>query len=151
MRRNLVQAGRTRGGLVPAFTIIEVIVIVVILGVLAAVIAPRLLNRIGQSKQSVAKSGVATLATAVTLYMSDCGAPESGASLSILVENSAGATSWKGPYVNNADDLKDPWGHDYVLLIPSQHGNADFDIVCYGADGQPGGEKDDADIISGKK
>jgi general secretion pathway protein G len=133
------------------FTIIEVIVIVVILGVLAAVIAPRVLQRIGQSKQSVAKAGVASMTTAVSQYIIDCGTPEGGASLSILVEKPGDATSWKGPYLTNADDVKDPWGNDYVLIIPSQHGNADFDIVCYGADGQPGGEGDDADIISGKK
>jgi general secretion pathway protein G len=134
-----------------AFTIIEVIVIVVILGILAAVIAPRVLSRVGQSKQSVAKAGVASIVTSVTMYMADCGTPEAGASLSMLVENPGNVTSWKGPYVNNADDLKDPWGHEYVLIIPSQHGNADFDIVSYGADGQPGGEDENADIISGKK
>ncbi len=136
---------------VRAFTIIEVIVIVVILGVLAAVIAPRVLQRVGQSKQSVAKAGVSSIATAVQNYILDCGKPDSGASLTMLAENPGSVQGWKGPYVNNADDLKDPWGNDYVLLIPSQHGNADFDIVCYGADGQPGGEEDGADIISGKK
>lgn len=152
MRRNLGAArGRNGGAGVRAFTIIEVIVIVVILGILAAVIAPRVLQRVGQSKQSVAKAGVASIATSMTNYILDCGMPESGASLTILVENPGSNTSWKGPYVNNADDLKDPWGHEYVLMVPSQHGNADFDIVCYGADGQPGGEGDAVDIISGKK
>lgn len=134
-----------------AFTIIEVIVIVVILGVLAAVIAPRVLQRVGQSKQSVAQAGVASHATAMMNYIVDCGPPESGASLMVLAEKPANATSWKGPYVVNVDDLKDPWGHDYVLLIPSQHGNADFDIISYGADGQPGGEGENEDVISGKK
>ena len=71
--------------------------------------------------------------------------------MSLASSKPGSSTAWKGPYVNNADDLKDPWGHDYVFLIPSQHGNADFDIVCYGADGQQGGEDDNADIISGKK
>ena len=148
MRRD---EGRAGGRVVRAFTILEVIVIVVILGILAAVIAPRVLQRVGQSKQSVAKAGVASISTSMTNYILDCGTPEAGASLSILVENPGNVTSWKGPYVNNADDLKDPWGHDYVLFIPSQHGNADFDIVSYGADGQPGGEEENADIISGKK
>lgn len=145
--RNVKMRG-TRG----AFTIIEVIVIVVILGILAAVIAPRLLQRIGQSKQSVAKSGAATLAGAVQQYMIDCGKPESGASLDILIERPSGVSesSWKGPYLNNKDDLLDPWGNKYMLVIPGQH-NVDFDVVSYGEDGQPGGEGDGADIVSGKK
>ncbi len=142
---------KKRRGAREGFTIIEVIVIVVILGVLAAVIAPRILQRVGQSKQSVAAAGVASLATSMTNYILDCGNPESGASLTILIEKPPNATAWKGPYINNADDLKDPWGHEYVLIIPSQHGNADFDVVCYGKDGQPGGEDEDTDIISGKK
>ena len=106
---------------VRAFTIIEVIVIVVILGVLAAVIAPRVLQRVGQSKQSVAKAGVSSIATAVQNYILDCGKPDSGASLTMLAENPGSVQGWKGPYVNNADDLKDPWGNDYVLLLSLIH------------------------------
>lgn len=141
-----------RRGVRAGFTIIEVIVIVVILGILAAVIAPRLLQRIGQSKQSVAQSGAATLASSVQQYMIDCGKPESGATLDILIERPSGVgeSSWKGPYLNNRDDLVDPWGHKYVLVIPGVH-NVDFDVVSYGEDGQPGGEGDAADITNGKK
>jgi general secretion pathway protein G len=135
-----------------AFTIIEVIVIVVILGVIAAVIAPRLLSRVGQSKQAVAASNAASLATAMKLYVADCGMPESGASINILVERPSNVDEsvWKGPYVDNADALKDPWGNLFILVIPGQV-NADFDIVSYGKDGQAGGEGENADIISGKK
>lgn len=153
MRTSKARVRRGSGGESRAgFTIIEVIVIVVILGILAAVIAPRIFQRIGQSKQSVAKSGVATIASAVQQYMIDCGKPESGASLDLLIERPSGIpeSAWKGPYLNNADDLLDPWGHKYVLIIPGQH-NVDFDVVSYGADGQPGGEGEDADIVSGKK
>lgn len=148
MRRIL---GRNSNHSVRAFTIIEVIVIVVILGILAAVIAPRVIGRVAQSKTSVAKAGVSTISTAFTSYIVDCGKPDSGASLSVLMENPGNSTSWQGPYLNNVDDLKDPWGREYVLVIPSQYGNADFDIISYGADGQPGGEAENIDIISGKK
>lgn len=135
-----------------AFTMIEVIVMIVILGILAVVIAPRVLQHVGKSKQSVAASGVASLSMSLQSYAVANGMPESGASLRILWEKpAANASKWDGPYVNSEDDLVDPWGHPYVLLIPSQHGNADFDIISYGADGQPGGEGENEDIVSGKK
>ena len=132
---------------VRAFTIIEVLVIIVIIGVIAAVVAPRLINRIGQAKTSVAASNAATLATQLKLYQVDCGLPEPGASLSVLWEKPTGAAeaSWKGPYIDNQDMLKDPWGNPFILVIPGQK-NVDFDIVSYGADGQPGGTGDNEDI-----
>lgn len=135
-----------------AFTIIEVIVIVVILGIIAAVIAPRLINRIGQSKTAVAQSNAAALATAMRTFIIDCGTPDSGATLSVLIErpSNVAESAWKGPYVNNPDELKDPWGKEFLLLIPGQF-NADFDIVSYGSDGQQGGEGENADIVNGKK
>src|SRR5690349_2459050 len=102
-----------------AFTIIEVIVIVVILGVIAAVIAPRLLHRIGQSKQSVAKSNAASLANAVRLFFTDHGRPEPGATIRILWErpSSVAENDWQ-PYVESAKALVDPWGRDFVLKVP---------------------------------
>jgi general secretion pathway protein G len=143
------QAGRAAGR---GFSIIEVIVIVVILGIIAAVIAPRLFGRIGQAKESVAKSGVASLATAMRNYMVDNGLPESGSPITILWErpSTIEEAAWKGPYVENPDALKDPWGNMYVLVIPPQF-NADFDVVSYGADGQQGGEGEAADLVNGKK
>jgi len=130
-----------------AFTIIEVIVIVVILGVLAAVIAPRLIQRIGQSKQSVAAANASSLANQLKGMSADLSQGlQPGTSITILWENPGENSGWKGPYVDNADQLKDPWGNPYVLVIPGRK-NADFDVVSYGADGQPGGEGDNADII----
>lgn len=129
------------------FTIIEVIVIVVILGVLAAVIAPRLIGRIGQSKQSVAKVNAGNLANAVKLFMADHGKPEARGDLGFLWErpSNVAADQWQ-PYVDNAEALKDPWGRAYVLRVPGEK-NVDFDVVSLGADGQPGGEGEDADVI----
>jgi general secretion pathway protein G len=140
------------GAATRGFTIIEIIVVVVIIGILAGFVAPRVFNRVGQSRTAVAKSNVATLASLMNQYIVDCGMPESGASLMVLWEKPAGLADgkWKGPYVQNADDLKDPWGNDYVLVIPPQH-NADFDIVSYGSDGQPGGEDEAGDVVHGKK
>lgn len=134
---------RTRRG----FTIIEVIVVVVIIGVLAAIIAPRLFSRVGQSKQAAASANAASLASAMRLFLSDHGKPEAGASISILWERPANIAEdkWE-PYIDNADALKDPWDRPYLLVIPGTK-NVDFDIVSYGADGQPGGAGEDADVI----
>ncbi len=146
-RSHAVHTQRTRAPR-HAFTIIEVIVIVVILGVLAAVIAPRLLNRIGQSKQSVAKSNAATLATQMKLFMADHGQPESGAGIEVLWERPSNvAEANYSPYVDNPDMLNDPWGRKYLLVLPGAR-NIDFDIVSYGADGQPGGEGENADVVA---
>jgi general secretion pathway protein G len=118
-----------------AFTIIEVIVIVVILGVLAAVIAPRLLGRIGQMK----------------LFIADHYMPDSGTSIEILWQKPSNVEDAKWhPYVDNADALRDPWGNFFVLRIPGEV-NIDFDIVSHGADGQPGGEGEAANIVNGKR
>lgn len=130
------------------FTIIEVIVIVVIIGVLAAVIAPRLINRVGQGKQAVAKANASALANAMKSYMIDHGKPEAGSSLGILWERpaSVSAENWE-PYVDSPTALIDPWGNPFILVIPGVK-NFDFDIVSYGKDGQPGGTGEDADIIA---
>lgn len=143
MQQGTVRGGRTRRG----FTIIEVIVIVVILGVIAAVIAPRLLSRVGQSKQSVAAANASSLANQVRLFMADHGKPDAGATINILWERPSNVAEdkWE-PYVESADALKDPWEHPYVLMIPGTK-NVDFDVISYGADGQPGGTGEDADII----
>jgi len=134
------------------FTIIEALVIVIILGVLAAVIGPRLLSRIGQSKQSVAQSNAAALMSAMKLYSADNGLPEPGSPITLLYERPSAVeeSAWNGPYVDSMDALKDPWGNFFVLVIPGQH-NIDFDIVSYGRDGAPGGEGENADVIAGKR
>jgi len=135
-----------------AFTIVEIIVVVIIIGVIAAVIAPRLLGRVGQSKQAVAASNAASIATAMRLFIADNYLPESGSSIEILFNRPSNIeeSAWKGPYVDSMDSLKDPWGNFFELVIPGEV-NADFDIVSRGADGQPGGEGESADIVNGRK
>lgn len=129
------------------FTIIEVIVIVVILGIIAAVIAPRFIGRIGQAKVSTAKTNAGSLAAAMKTFIIDHGKPEAGATINVLWERPSNIPEdqWQ-PYVDNADALLDPWGHPFVLKIPGER-NVDFDIISYGADGQPGGTDENADIV----
>lgn len=131
------------------FTLIEIIVVVIIIGVLATLIAPRVLDRIGQSKRAVAENNAKSLRTQVDLFYADVGRkPRSGEALrDILLERPSDVgDNWRGPYVNAEDELLDPWGNEYDLVIPGEV-HFDYDIVSYGADGKPGGEGDDADIV----
>lgn len=127
-----------------AFTLIEMIVVVIIIAVLATAIGPSLFKKVGQSKISVASNNAAAIATAVNLYQADEGALPDPGNLSILCARPS-SPSAKGPWLDNCDMLKDPWGHNFVLVVPGQK-NVNFDIVSYGADGKVGGEGEDADI-----
>lgn len=132
-----------------AFTLVEAIVVIIIIGVLATLIAPRLIGRVGQAKRSTAESNAASLASALKTCMIDLGGRlPPGTSIDILYTRpgDAEASAWKGPYVDNPDQLKDPWGKKFIIVIPGQK-NVDFDVVSYGADGKPGGQDDDADVI----
>ena len=133
------------------FTIIEIIVVVVIIGVLAAVIAPRLIGRVGQAKRTTAEANAAALSTAVELYMNECGPVPEGAVLAdflLRCPSGVDAETWNrsGPYIKNSDQLNDPWGRLFVIIVPGTK-NKDFDIVSYGADGKLGGDGDNKDII----
>jgi general secretion pathway protein G len=136
---------RTRRG----FTLIEAIVIVVILGILAAVIAPRLLSRVGDSRAATARSNAATLSTSMNLFLLDHGTKIGRENLTIrvLVERPSfiDAADYK-TYLQSEDDIIDPWNNEYILEYPGRDGK-DFSIISYGADGRPGGEGEAADII----
>ncbi len=131
------------------FTLAEAIVVIVILGVLATLIVPRVLQRVGQSKQGVAKSNASTLFNRVKEFSLDCGYLPDGPGLDFLWErpSEADASAWQGPYLDKRDQLMDPWKRPYILRIPPLEA-ADFEIVSYGADGQPGGEGEDEDIVA---
>lgn len=144
--RKRVQSRESRG----AFTLIEVITVVIIIAVLAALIAPRIIGRIGQSKGSVAKANAATLKGQVKLWMADTGQmPQDGQTLKeILWEKPSGdgAGAWKGPYVDSESNFIDPWGREFFLRVPGQK-NIDFDVVSLGSDGKEGGVDEAADIV----
>jgi general secretion pathway protein G len=131
------------------FTLIEIMVVVVIMGVLAAMVVPKLLNRAGDSKVSAAKVDIATIMQALKLYKLDNQRyPTTEQGLQALLEKpTAGpaANGWKsGGYVEKMP--KDPWGNPYQYLSPGIKG--EVDVFSYGADGQPGGTGNDADIGS---
>jgi general secretion pathway protein G len=131
------------------FTLIEIMVVIIILGILAMYVAPKLMGRPEEAKQVRAKMDISALETALKLYKLDNGMyPSSEQSLQALVqqpESGAVPKKWrKGGYLEKGKVPKDPWGNDYVYLSPGLKG--DFDIISYGADGVPGGENENRDI-----
>jgi general secretion pathway protein G len=131
------------------FTLIEIMVVVVIMGVLAALVVPKLLSRTGESKVAAAKVDIATVMQALKLYKLDnqrYPTTEQGLQ-ALLVKPTSGpaANGWKsGGYLEKMP--KDPWGNQYQFLSPGVKG--EIDVFSYGADGAPGGTGDDADIGS---
>lgn len=131
------------------FSLIELMVVVIILGILAMYIGPKLMGRTEDAKITQAKVQIESLETALKLYKLDNGVyPSTEQGLQALVEQpDAGALpkKWrKGGYLEKGKVPKDPWGNEYIFLSPGTNG--DYDIICYGADGVPGGEDENKDI-----
>ncbi|HMA85581.1 MAG TPA: type II secretion system major pseudopilin GspG [Desulfosalsimonadaceae bacterium] len=130
------------------FTLIELLIVMIILGLLAALVAPRMFGKIGTSKQKAAKSQISLFETALDTYRLDVGEfPTSEQGLQALREKPSDVDNWDGPYLPK-EIPKDPWGNPYEYRHPGEHG--DYDIIAYGADGQPGGEDEDADVVNWK-
>jgi general secretion pathway protein G len=126
------------------FTLLELLVVMVIIGLLAAYVGPRYFSQIGKSERSTAKAQIEGLAKALDTYRIDTGHyPTSEQGLNALVTRPADEAKWNGPYLQKAVP-PDPWGHPYVYRSPGQGG--DFDLLSYAKDGQPGGDADAADV-----
>jgi len=133
------------------FTLIELMVVIVILGILAGLIVPRIMGRPEEAKQLKAKIQIESLETALKLYKLDTGMyPDTEQGLQALIESpTTGALpkNWrKGGYLEKGKLPKDPWKNDFVYLSPGVHGV--YEIISYGADGIPGGEDKNKDINS---
>lgn len=139
MRRPSRQAG---------FTLIEIMVVVIIIGLLAAVVAPRLLGRVDDARIAKARQDLQNLETALTLFKLDnFRYPTTEQGLNALVQKPADPSirNWRPEgYLQKRVVPKDPWGNDYQYVYPGTTG--EYDLYSFGADGQPGGEGPDADI-----
>ena len=142
MNQALIARRATRG-----FTLLELMVVIVIIGVLAVLIAPSVLRRVGEAKVTAAKADLSTLMNQLKIYKLDNGRyPSTDQGLQALVARPTTGSipgNWKS-YLDKLPD--DPWHHPYQYANPGVHG--EVDVFSYGADGQPGGEGDDADIGS---
>jgi len=129
------------------FTLVELLVVLVILGLLAALVAPRVLSYLGSSKTKTAQLQITSFADALDLYRLDNqGLPTTAEGLQALVAKPANATGWNGPYLSQNKIPQDPWGKDYQYASPGQHG--EYDLFSLGADGKPGGEDENQDVVN---
>lgn len=143
LRANMLTNLRRSEGL--GFTLLELLVVMVIIGLLASYVAPRYFDQLGKSEVKVARAQIVALDKALSAYRLDTGHfPTTEQGLSALVERPASEPKWSGPYLAKAVPL-DPWGHQYLYRNPSENGR-DFDLASLGRDGQKGGAGEDADL-----
>lgn len=126
------------------FTLLELLVVLVVLGLLAGIVAPKYFNQLGKSEAKVARAQIEGLAKALDLYRLDVGRyPSSEQGLEALMLRPADEPKWDGPYLPRGVPL-DPWGRAYLYRSPGEHG--EYDLLSLGKDGQPGGEGENAQI-----
>ncbi|NTU41790.1 MAG: type II secretion system major pseudopilin GspG [Nitrospirales bacterium] len=127
------------------FTLVELLVVMVIIGLLAALVAPRLFPKLGKGKQAAAKAQIELLGQSLDQFRLDVGRyPLTQEGLNSLVTN-PGAENWEGPYLKKGLPA-DPWGKPYNYQAPGTHG--EYDLFSYGRDSAPGGEGEDKDVTS---
>ena len=130
-------------------TLIEMMVVVTIIALFAALVLPRMMGQADKAKRATASAQINSYLTALGSYKLDTGVyPTTEQGLKALRDKPENVNNWQGPYTQKEID-NDPWGHPYVYRFPGEHGD-DPDIISYGADGQQGGDGINADIVSWK-
>jgi len=138
---------RTRGQ--AGVTLIEMMVVVTIIALFAALVLPKMIGQADKARKTAARTQINNYVTALGSYKLDTGVfPTTEQGLSALRLRPENVNNWQGPYLTK-DVENDPWGHPYVYRYPGEHGD-EPDLLSYGADGQPGGDGINADIVSWK-
>ncbi len=131
----------------PGFSLIELLVVIVILGLLGGLVGPQVMKHVGKAKSDTARLQIADLGAALDLYSLDVGDyPTTAEGLGALFNAPAGVENWSGPYLKKNKVPDDPWHRPYTYTSPGEHG--DYDLSTLGKDNAEGGEKDDSDIVS---
>lgn len=127
------------------FTLLELLVVLAILGLLAAIIGPQVIRYLGSSRTQTAHVQAKNIVASLNLFKLDAGrfpSPEEG--LGALVKAPPALATWNGPYLDDANALSDPWGKPYLFKVPGDHG--EVDVYSYGSDGVPGGTGEAKDV-----
>lgn len=141
-RRTTVRSTAQRG-----FTLLELLVVLVVLGLLAGIVAPKYFSQLGRSEAKVARAQIEGLGKALDLYRLEVGHyPSSEQGLQALVSSPGSEPRWSGPYLQK-NVPQDPWGRAYIYRQPGENGG-EYDLLSMGKDGQPGGEGENAEITS---
>jgi general secretion pathway protein G len=133
-----------------AFTLVELLVVVLIITMLAAFVAPRMFSGIGKTKADLSKAKMAIIENALARFYMDCGRyPDDSEGLEVLVlpPSDMEEGKWRGPYLKRSD-LLDLWDNPYIYIAEGEYNPGGFDLICLGADAMDGGEGDNADIIN---
>ena len=129
------------------FTLIEMLVVLVIIGLLGLLLAPDLVRRLGTAKSDAAQAEINSLVSAVDMFAVDMGRyPTKEEGLQALIDAPNGEPGWRGPYLRKKQALIDPWGHPFHYRVPGEHGS--YDLYSLGSDNAEGGEGDARDVTS---
>jgi general secretion pathway protein G len=129
------------------YTLLELLVVLAIIALLVGFVAPKMMGYLGRAKADAAKVQLHNVSTALELYRLDTGEyPTEAQGLRALVEKPGAVDHWNGPYLQKAGGILDPWGEPFLYKQPGEHG--EYDILSYGADKQPDGDGDDADVTN---
>ncbi|HVT28936.1 MAG TPA: type II secretion system major pseudopilin GspG [Lacipirellulaceae bacterium] len=139
--------GRSDGSGEAGFTLVEMLVVITIIAMIMALVAPRVLNYLSESKVKAAKIQIESIGSALDLFYLDEGHyPPTSEGLAALVQRPDNSPTWNGPYLKGGVVPNDPWGHPYVYRSPGEHGP--YDMISYGPAGQNGGMESASAITS---